>query len=141
MKKLIIISLAALLAMPIFGQTNQTNDLKLNRDKKLLSINNSLNVKKAELRALVLDENTDMKVIDAKIDEITKLQNEKMKINAAYKHSTWKSLPEDQRYCDHSTRYMLGKGGERNGRGDAMRSGVERKHKRENGDNVMHRNR
>ncbi len=141
MKKLIIISLAALLAMPIFGQTTELNDLRLNRDKKLLSINSSLNVKRAELRALVLAEKSDSKAIDAKIDEITKLQNEKMKINAAYKNSTWKLLPEDQRYCNNSTRYMLGKRGERSGRGDAMRSGVERRYTRGNGDNFMYRNR
>jgi Spy/CpxP family protein refolding chaperone len=78
-------------------QKKQIADFKLSRDKQLIQINNLLNEKKAQLKTLQQADKPDMKKINAKIDEITDLQNQKMKLNATFKNNVRSILTEEQR--------------------------------------------
>ncbi len=78
-------------------QKKQVADFKLSRDKQLIQINNLLNEKRAQLKTLQQADKPDMKKINAKIDEITDLQNQKMKLNATFKNNVRSILTEEQR--------------------------------------------
>lgn len=65
--------------------------------KELLQINNLLNEKRAQLRTLEQTDKPDTKAINSKIDEITNLQNKKMKAVSANRAKIRSILSEEQR--------------------------------------------
>lgn len=69
------------------------NELK----KDLLQINNQLAEKRAQLKTLQQTEKPNLKAIDSKIDEITDLQNKKMKLVARTEAKIRENLTEEQR--------------------------------------------
>ncbi|MEA5004831.1 MAG: Spy/CpxP family protein refolding chaperone [Rikenellaceae bacterium] len=78
-------------------QKKQMADFKLAHDKQMIQINNMLGEKKAQLKTLQLAEKPDMKKINAKIDEITDLINQKMKISADHRNKVRSILTEEQK--------------------------------------------
>lgn len=78
-------------------QQKQMAEFKLNLQKEILQIDNQLNEKKAQLKTLEQAEKPNMKSVYAKIDEISNLQNQKMKAMATHKNSVRSILTEEQR--------------------------------------------
>ncbi|MDD3033674.1 MAG: Spy/CpxP family protein refolding chaperone [Bacteroidales bacterium] len=78
-------------------QKKQIADFKLAHDKQMIQVNNLLNEKKAQLKTLQSAEKPDMKKINSKIDEITDLMNQKMKISADHRNKVRSILTEEQR--------------------------------------------
>lgn len=78
-------------------QKKQIADFKLAHDKQMIQVNNLLNEKKAQLKTLQSAEKPDMKKINTKIDEITDLMNQKMKISADHRNKVRSILTEEQR--------------------------------------------
>lgn len=78
-------------------QKKQMADFKLAHDKQMIQFNNLLGEKKAQLKTLQQVEKPDMKKVNAKIDEITDLMNQKMKLNAELKNNVRSLLTEEQR--------------------------------------------
>lgn len=78
-------------------QQKQMAEFRLNLQKEMLQIDNQLNVRRAELKALQQVEKPNMKSIYSKIDEITGLQNKKMKAKADHQNQARSILTEEQR--------------------------------------------
>ncbi|MFA6334230.1 MAG: periplasmic heavy metal sensor [Bacteroidales bacterium] len=78
-------------------QQKQMTEFRLNLQKEMLQIDNQLNVKRAELKTLQQVEKPNMKSIYSKIDEISDLQNKKMKAMANHKNDVRSILTEEQR--------------------------------------------
>jgi len=78
-------------------QKKQIADFKLAHDKEMVQINNLLGEKKAQLKTLLQTEKPDIKKINAKIDEITDLQNQKMKLDAQHKCNVRSILTDEQK--------------------------------------------
>ena len=78
-------------------QQKQVAELKLKHQKETLQINNELNEKTAQLKTLQQIDKPNLKDINSKIDEISALQNKKMKSMAAHRNSVRSLLTEEQR--------------------------------------------
>ena len=78
-------------------QQKQIAELKLKHQKETLQINNELNEKTAQLKTLQQIDKPNLKDINSKIDEISALQNKKMKAMAAHRNSVRSLLTEEQR--------------------------------------------
>lgn len=78
-------------------QQKQMAEFRLSLQKEMIQIDNQLNEKKAQLKTLEQVEKPDMKRVYAKIDEITGLQNQKMKVMATHKNNVRSILTEEQR--------------------------------------------
>jgi len=78
-------------------QQKQMAEFKLSLQKEMIQIDNQLNEKKAQLKTLEQVEKPNMKSVYAKIDEITNLQNQKMKVMATHKNKVRSILTEEQR--------------------------------------------
>jgi Spy/CpxP family protein refolding chaperone len=94
-------------------QLKQISEFKFTFQKELVQINNLLDEKKAQLKTLEQVEKPDMKSINAKIDEITNLQNKKMKLSADHKAKVRSVLTEKQRvWMDSRGEGMKGRMGD-----------------------------
>ena len=78
-------------------QKKQIAEFKLTLQKEMIQLNNQLNEKQAQLKTLQQVEKPDMKSIYAKIDEITTIQNKKLKANALNKNNIRAILTDEQR--------------------------------------------
>lgn len=78
-------------------QKKQIAEFKLTLQKEMIQLNNQLNEKQAQLKTLQQVEKPDMKSIYAKIDEITTIQNKKLKANALNKNNIRSILTDEQR--------------------------------------------
>lgn len=97
--------------------------VRLEMRKEILQINNQLNEKRAQLTSLQQAEKPNLKAIDSKIDEITSLQNKRMKLMSQSQQKIREQLTPEQRLNFDSRRggqFMNAKAGQR-GRGVAMR--------------------
>lgn len=94
-------------------QTLKMDELRVKHLKEKQEIRSLLDIKRAELRSLEIADKADMKAINAKIDEISGLQNKLVKTNAAHRQEVRSLLNADQKvYFDA-----------RNGRRNNNRSG------------------
>jgi Spy/CpxP family protein refolding chaperone len=89
-------------------QQKQIADLKLKHQKETLQLNNEINEKTAQLKTLQQIDKPNLKDINSKIDEISALQNKKMKAMAAHRNSVRSLLTEEQRV---QFDLRMGKGG------------------------------
>jgi Spy/CpxP family protein refolding chaperone len=96
-------------------QKDQLGKLQLDHLKAVKDLNNSLMEKRAVLHSLTTADKADMNKINAKIDEICKLQTEKMKEREKQHQAVRSVLTEEQRVVFDS----MGPGmrGDRPGRG------------------------
>ncbi|HRS53163.1 MAG TPA: hypothetical protein P5250_00465 [Bacteroidales bacterium] len=78
-------------------QQKKIDELRLKLQKDLLPINLKLNEKKAQLKLLETDSPAKISDINKIIDDITTLENQKMKIKAQHKQDIRASLNEKQR--------------------------------------------
>ena len=78
-------------------QQKQVAELSLKHQKETLQFNNELNEKKAQLKTLQQIDKPNLKDINSKIDEISALQNKKMKSSAAHRNTVRSLLTEEQR--------------------------------------------
>ena len=78
-------------------QQEKIESLKLKHQKESLLIANEIREKRAQLRTLEQVDKPNMKAINSKIDEISDLQNKKMKLNAEHKSKVREQLTDQQR--------------------------------------------
>lgn len=99
MKKLFSMLILLTFALTLFAQEQQKQmaEFKLNLQKEMIQIDNQLNEKKAQLKTLEQVDKPDMKVIYSKIDEITALQNKKMKVMITHRNNVRTILTAEQR--------------------------------------------
>jgi len=93
--------------------------LRLDHLKEMTALRNQTNELRAKKQTLMTTDNTDMKEINSVIDQMTELQNKKMKVSAKHQQDVRNLLTDDQKvYFDsHSHR------GHRKGRGMSSRKG------------------
>jgi len=102
-------------------QEKKIEDLKLKLRKELLPLDLKLDEAKAHLRLLEAADAVESMEVDAVIDQITTLQNQKMKLKARHKQDVRKLLNENQRiyydtkYCSANKRINKGKKGNQTG--------------------------
>lgn len=122
MKKVYIILIMAFLAVSLSAQNRPVQDrgymganparlapkftteqseaiaaLRNDLQKEVLQINNKLAELRAQLRTLEQVEKPDMRAVNSKIDEITSLQNKRMKVLAANRAKVRSLLTDEQR--------------------------------------------
>gem|GEM_PF-4668199 len=78
-------------------QSEQIAKLRLDHQKMMLEYSNFLAEKKAQLVILEKSEKPDLKKINSKIDEISDLQNKKMKATSEHKVKIRSILTDEQR--------------------------------------------
>lgn len=78
-------------------QQKQIQDLRLKQQKESLQLSNELFEKRAQLRTLQQVDKPNMKSINAKIDEISALQNKKMKQSAEHRNNVRNLLTDEQK--------------------------------------------
>lgn len=88
-------------------QKTKMKDMHMAQAKELLPLKNRMMELKAKYHSLITAEKTDMKAIDANIDEQTKLINKIMKINADYRIKFSNILTEEQRVLIQSHKGMM----------------------------------
>ncbi|MCD6202342.1 MAG: periplasmic heavy metal sensor [Bacteroidales bacterium] len=89
-------------------QQSKMKELRLNKTREMLPLQNKMKVLFAEYRELVSAEKPDMKAINNNIDARTKLMNEIMKKNAAYKLKFRNILTDEQWLLIVSHKGMMG---------------------------------
>ena len=77
-------------------QRVQMMDLRLEHQKQILPLRTELQGKMTELKLLRIEENPNLKKIDSKIDEISKLRSKMQKANARHQLEIRKLLTPDQ---------------------------------------------
>ena len=95
-------------------QRNQLAGLKLEYKKQAIPLKLKIKQAKVELALLITSDKPDDSRIDKKIDEITKLKNQKMRLKARHKIAVRKLLTAEQRvYFDMKIlkKAARGKGG------------------------------
>jgi len=78
-------------------QQKQMTAFKLTLEKDMIQFDNQLNEKRTQLKTLQQVDKPDMKSIYSKIDEITALQNKKMKAAVTHQNNVRSILTEEQR--------------------------------------------
>lgn len=78
-------------------QQKQMAELRLKHQKETLQLNNEINEKTAQLKTLQQLDKPNLRDINSKIDEISALQNKKMKSMAAHRNSVRSLLTDEQR--------------------------------------------
>jgi len=78
-------------------QQKQMQELRFKLQKENLQISNELNEKRAQLKTLQQVDKPNMKSINAKIDEISALQNKKMKLMAEHRNNVRNLLTDEQK--------------------------------------------
>lgn len=78
-------------------QKTQMQAIRLENQKKSTPLKAQLGIKKAELKALQVAEKTDVKAVNAKIDEIAKVEAELMKLAVDGKMKTRALLNDEQK--------------------------------------------
>jgi Spy/CpxP family protein refolding chaperone len=78
-------------------QQKQMASFRLTHEKEMIQLDNQLNEKRAQLKTLQQVDKPDLKSIYSKIDEITALQNKKMKETATHQNNVRSILTEEQR--------------------------------------------
>ena len=97
-------------------QDVQMMDLRLEHQKQILPLRTELQGKMAELKLLRIEENPNLKKIDSKIDEISKLRSKVQKTNVRHQLEVRKLLtPEQQKIFD--SRALSGQGHRAHGKG------------------------
>ena len=91
-------------------QQTQMKDLRLERTKEMLPLQNRMRVLMAEYRELISAEKPDTKAINGNIDERTKLMNEIMKKRADYQLKFRNILTEEQWLTIQSHKGKMGPG-------------------------------
>jgi Spy/CpxP family protein refolding chaperone len=79
------------------AQRDKLAAMKLDLMKKKLPIKAKMKVVKTDLALLAIADKPDMKAIDKKIDELTALKNQVMKVKYAHKVAVRKELTPEQR--------------------------------------------
>lgn len=78
-------------------QKEKIRGYRMENQKQLLPLKNEIDEKKARLKTLTTADNTDMKSINAMIEEIGELKTEIAKLRAATHQKVRAELTEDQR--------------------------------------------
>lgn len=98
-------------------QQTKIEALRVNHLKEMTALRNQTDILRAKKRALMTSDNADMKEINSVIDQMTELQNKKLKASAKHQQEVRSLLTDEQKvYYDSRP----GRG-HRNGKG--MRSG------------------
>jgi Spy/CpxP family protein refolding chaperone len=90
-------------------QAKKIDGLRIAFQKEMLPLKNQMGELKAKQRTLTTAEKADLKAINANIDEITKLQNQMMKMGAEHKQQVRAILNDEQR-LRFDSKPMEGKG-------------------------------
>ncbi len=94
----------------------QIMDLRHEHQKQILPLRTELQGESAELKLLRIEENPNLKEIDSKIDEISKLRSKVQKANVGHRLEVRKLLtPEQQKIFDSNT--LSGQGRRAHGKG------------------------
>jgi Spy/CpxP family protein refolding chaperone len=100
-------------------QMDQMKAIKLNNQKEMLPLKNTLGEKEAKLKSLQTAANADMKAINAQLDEIGALKVKMAKIKANGHQEVRKLLTDDQRVMFDMHFAEMGKeNSQRGGRGN-----------------------
>jgi len=78
-------------------QQKEIESIKIKFQKESLQISNEIREKRAQLRTLEQVDKPNLKAINAKIDEMTNLQNKKLKLIAEHKSKVRSLLTDEQR--------------------------------------------
>jgi len=78
-------------------QQQKIESLRIQHQKESLQISNEIREKRAQLRTLEQVDKPNLKAINAKIDEMTELQNKKFKMNAEHRSKVRALLTDEQR--------------------------------------------
>jgi Spy/CpxP family protein refolding chaperone len=78
-------------------QQKQMQELRLKLQKENLQLSNELNEKRAQLKTLQQVDKPNMKSVNSKIDEISALQNKKMKLMAEHRNNVRNLLTDEQK--------------------------------------------
>ncbi len=100
-------------------QKDQMKAIKLNKQKEMLPLKNTLGEKEAKLKTLQTASSADMKAINTQLDEIGALKVKMAKIKASGHQEVRKLLTDDQRVMfDNHFAEMGGGKHQREGRGN-----------------------
>lgn len=109
-------------------QKTKIEALRLEQMKEMTTHRNQMDELKAKKRTLMTSDNADMKEINSVIDQMTSLQNKRMKASAKHRQEVRSLLTEEQKvYFDTMPRHRRGHGkGMKQGRGNMQGSGCGR---------------
>lgn len=111
-------------------QKTKIEDLRLEQMKEMTNHRNQMDELRAKKRTLMTSDNADMKEINSVIDQMTSLQNKRMKASAKHRQEVRSLLTEEQKvYFDAMPRHRRGHGkGMKQGRGNMQGPGYGRGH-------------
>ena len=98
-------------------QQNQMNEMRVAHMKTVQPVRDQLLELRAHQRTLMNAENTDQKVINKNIDEITKLQNKLMKVGSEFQLKVKSILTDEQKVMMQSRQGRFGNFGQGMNRG------------------------
>jgi len=98
-------------------QREKNLELSTSHQKEILSLRSQLNENRAKNRSFMLEDNPDMKVINANIDERTEIMNKIMKSNAEFRNKISEQLTDEQKLIFNTRTRGFGKGYGSFGRG------------------------
>ena len=107
-------------------QETQLKNLRLNREKEMLPLQNRMKVLWAEYHELISAEKPNMKAVNANIDARTKLLNQMMKKNVDFRLKFRNILTEEQWLMIQSHKGKMGYG--QQGRGMGLGAGMGMHH-------------
>jgi len=98
-------------------QREKILELSTSHQKEILSLRSQLNENRAKSQSFMLEDNPDMKVINANIDERTGIMNKIMKSNAEFRNKISEQLTDEQKLIFNTRTRGFGKGYGSFGRG------------------------
>jgi len=98
-------------------QREKILELSTSHQKEILSLKSQLNENWAKNQSLMVEDNPDMKVINANIDERTGIMNKIMKSNAEFRNKISEQLTDEQKLIFNTRTRRFGRGYDSFGRG------------------------
>ena len=98
-------------------QREKILELSTSHQKEILSLRSQINENRAKYQSLMLEDNPDMKVINANIDERTGIMNKIMKSNAEFRIKFSEQLTDEQKLIFNTRTRGFGRGHGSFGRG------------------------
>lgn len=98
-------------------QREKILELSTSHQKEILSLRSQLNENWAKNQSFMLEDNPDMKVINANIDERTEIMNKIMKNNAEFRNKISEQLTDEQKLIFNTRTKGFGRGYGSFGRG------------------------
>lgn len=98
-------------------QREKILELSTSHQKEILSLRSQLNENWAKNQSFMLEDNPDMKVINANIDERTEIMNKIMKSNAEFRNKISEQLTDEQKLIFNTRTRGFGRGYGSFGRG------------------------